>query len=276
MDRVQTLSDGSVPTAAGFFNPLQDRILGIAQMAGTWVTRPTLRAAGTAITDVYVGATAGLVIGTTTVLPAKTETALSGTLAANTWYYVYGYNSGGAIAYEISTTAPDEHLRHKSGDASRAYVGCFRTRFSTASVIPFRMEKGRYHWRWSKASDFGSVSGTPTEMWWLADTLTSTSAVDRKPRDKTNNSDMAPPHARIVRFRGGTMGVAGSKLNIGVGGDTGDLFVVLNAVGTTFDDIQWMPFEVQLGTDGDVRYQPVIPGTNVTAAVFFEGFNENT
>ena len=45
-----------------------------------------------------------------------------GALAADTRYWVYGYESGGVLAYERSTTAPDSRLQYKTGDKSRVYT----------------------------------------------------------------------------------------------------------------------------------------------------------
>lgn len=273
MDRVNTYGLNS-PVASSELNSIQDNALGIAQMAGTWVTRPALYATGTAVTDVYVGATAGLVIGTTTVLPAQVETALSGTLAANTWYYVYGYNSSGAIAYEVSTTAPDAYLRHKTGDASRTYVGCFRTRFASASVIPFRMERGVYRWRWSKGFDYSSYAGTPSEMWLFADQFTgNVAATNKVVSPKPGGVPMLPPHARMLALRGACLGNTSSALDLGTGGDTGDRWAVFQPGNTTqFTD--WQSFDIEVDASQQVRYAVAHSG-NFNVAIAFHGFSEN-
>ncbi len=57
--------------------------------------------------------------------------------ALKTRYYVYLYSNAGAVAWEISTSAPDNQLRYKSGDASRAYIGTFLSDSAVnTSVIP--------------------------------------------------------------------------------------------------------------------------------------------
>ena len=50
-----------------------------------------------------------------------------GALAADTRYWIYGYESGGVLAYERSTTAPDLRLQYKTGDKSRVYITTFVT-----------------------------------------------------------------------------------------------------------------------------------------------------
>lgn len=273
MDRVNTYGLNS-PVASAELNDIQDTALGIAQMAGTWVTRPALYATGTTISDVFVGPTAGLVIGTTTVLPAQVETALSGTLAANTWYYVYGYNSSGAIAYEVSTTAPDAHLRHKTSDTSRAYVGCIRTRFASAAVIPFRMERGVYRWRWSKGADYSSYAGTPSEMWLFADQFTSgAGAANKVVSPKPGGVPMLPPHARMLALRGACFGNTASALDLGTGGDTGDRWAVFQP-GSAGQFTDWQSLDIEVDASQQVRYAVAHSG-DFSVAIAFHGFSEN-
>ena len=57
-----------------------------------------------------------------------------GALAADTRYWVYGYESGGVLAYERSTTAPDSRLQYKTGDKSRVYITTFVTNDSMVPV----------------------------------------------------------------------------------------------------------------------------------------------
>lgn len=165
MDRVTTYA-ALDEVASADLNAIQDNALGIAQVTGRWVTRPTLRSTGNG--DVVVGATAGLILGTSTVLPAKGETTVSGgTLSVNAWHYVYAYNSSGAIAYEVSTTVPDSHLRHKAGDTTRAYVGCARSANSTSAFMPFVMHGGRYVYQLSALASWPARwgNGTDTGAW---------------------------------------------------------------------------------------------------------------
>ena len=50
-----------------------------------------------------------------------------GALVADTRYWIYGYESGGLLAYERSTTAPDNRLQYKTGDKTRVYITTFVT-----------------------------------------------------------------------------------------------------------------------------------------------------
>ena len=60
------------------------------------------------------------------------------TLSASTWYHVYLYSNAGAPAVEYSTAAPVDYAKpakQKTGDASRRYLGSFRT---DASSVPLQ------------------------------------------------------------------------------------------------------------------------------------------
>lgn len=78
-----------------------------------------------------------------------TQTAIEGggNLANNTWYYLYGYRSGGgSLAFEISTTVPNTSRRFKTGDTTRRYLGCFRTN-SSGAPLAFEASRGRFIYR---------------------------------------------------------------------------------------------------------------------------------
>ena len=85
----------------------------------------------------------GYAVGSIPAETGYTITAIldAGSLASNTWYYVYGYLSGGTVLCEISTTGPDSGKRYKSGDTSRVYFGNCRT-VSAAAVVPFTSVAG--------------------------------------------------------------------------------------------------------------------------------------
>lgn len=65
-----------------------------------------------------------------------------GTLPADSWRYVYAFNDGGALEYEVSATAPEAGLVFKTGDATRRYVGAFRTTL-LGLIVPFHLVRGR-------------------------------------------------------------------------------------------------------------------------------------
>lgn len=62
---------------------------------------------------------AGATINATTVFGAA--------LAANTRYYLYVYESGGVLAYEVTTTAPDAEHLYKAGGQTHAFISTFST-----------------------------------------------------------------------------------------------------------------------------------------------------
>jgi hypothetical protein len=61
---------------------------------------------------------------TTTVNPT---TMAGGALAASTRYWVYAYDNAGALAFTVSTTAPDAGLRYMTGNTAYFYVSMFCT-----------------------------------------------------------------------------------------------------------------------------------------------------
>jgi hypothetical protein len=52
---------------------------------------------------------------------------MTGGLMASTRYWLYAIDDAGAIAFEVSTTGPEEGLLFKMGDASRWFVSTFST-----------------------------------------------------------------------------------------------------------------------------------------------------
>ena len=132
MDRVTTYTTNSQVLSADL-NGIQDRAAGLLQLVGTWIGRkPDLVLTASPALEVrrHRGVVVGTTAGNSVLLPASAGQAITtGTLSNSTWYYVYAYNGGSysspAIAYEVSTTAPDASLSIKNGDASRAYLGCF-------------------------------------------------------------------------------------------------------------------------------------------------------
>lgn len=119
--------------------------------------------------------------------------SLSG-LTANTWYYVYAYVTGGALALEYSTTAPNAAGNYAfkdsagSPDTSHRYLGCFRAR-TTTHCYPFRASGGRYVWR-------RSADGLTTDSYefTLPSSGAATSWAD------VDVSGFFPPHASLLLF----------------------------------------------------------------------------
>lgn len=145
-------------------------------------------------TDVFVSPITRLVLGSRVLSSASAMEAPlpGGALAAETWYYVYGYDSSGVLALETSTTAPDSALVFKSSTTTHRYLGCFRT--STGSVVlPFRSVGGRYSYRasWDTASELQALLAT-----------TGVSATDViLARGGTASKELIPPHTRMARVQ---------------------------------------------------------------------------
>ncbi len=145
-------------------------------------------------TDVFVSPITRLVLGSRVLSSASaTEAPLpGGALAAETWYYVYGYDSSGVLALETSTTAPDAALVFKSGTTTHRYLGCFRTS-TGAAALPFRSVGGRFSYRasWDTASELQALLAT-----------TGVSATDViLARGGTASKELIPPHTRMARVQ---------------------------------------------------------------------------
>lgn len=54
-------------------------------------------------------------------------TTVSGALVGLTRYYLYAYESGGVLAWQVSTTAPDAERLYKTGTTTHVFVSTFAT-----------------------------------------------------------------------------------------------------------------------------------------------------
>ena len=110
-----------------------------------------------------------------------------GTLGAVArWWYVYAFlTTGGSVDYAISTTAPSTDRRFKGGDATRVYLGCFRT-LASGAPLPLRKAAGRVLYQ---ASALGSNELRAINV------TTATAATT------VSLSTLIPPHARLVTLR---------------------------------------------------------------------------
>ena len=188
MDAVHTYAAGD-EVASADLNNIQEQAASLYQVAWSWRgRRPTLSCDGA---NIIVGAHQGCAAGTSqadAVLIAGTgltTTALSGR-SSNTWYYVYAYDNAGVCAYEWSTTVPDASGSCKTGDGTRAYVGCFRATAAT-TALPFRMVDGRYTYRTS------AVAAASLQAYY--DATAEASYTD------LSLAAFMPPHTRAARLR---------------------------------------------------------------------------
>lgn len=90
------------------------------------------------------------------------------TLSNATWYYIYAYISGGAVAFEVTTTGPDNsgtdnwQWKHSAYGTHR-FVGCFLTENSSGSalVMPFRSIHGQFRYAYTECPASGANSLFP-------------------------------------------------------------------------------------------------------------------
>lgn len=102
-------------------------------------------------TQIRVKSGACYIPATASIVQKTTDTTLTPTgLVANTWYYIYGTNVGGVLAFDnASTTAPAAYFgtaKQKSGDSTRRFIGAFRTNASS-QIISFQTYGNFYGWR---------------------------------------------------------------------------------------------------------------------------------
>lgn len=158
-------------------------------------TRLLYSDSGGAATDVFVGPIATLVLGTKVLASAAALEVPTpgGGLAAETWYYVYAYDSSGTLAVEASTTAPEASLTFKDGGTTHRYLGCFRT--STGSVVlPFRSVNGRFTYRAS--------ADNAAELQALLATSAAGAATDViLARGGISGKELIPAHTRMARVQ---------------------------------------------------------------------------
>lgn len=126
-----------------------------------------------------------------------------GTLAGDTWYYVYAYVSGGALTLQISTDAPDAGLIWKStGANTHRYLFCFHTD-SSGVALPFRMSRGRYLYR------FSAITSTELRALNTSSEVSLTDVI--LARGNTAGRELLPAHSRVAHVR---IGLVASGNNI--------------------------------------------------------------
>lgn len=95
----------------------------------------------------------------------------SGTLAADTFYAVYAYYSGGSLGLDVSVTMPGTDGVWKSGAVgTHRFLFVFHTG-SSGVPLPMQMAHGRYRYRVSaitstelRALNATAVAGSPTDV----------------------------------------------------------------------------------------------------------------
>jgi hypothetical protein len=185
---------------------------------------------------------------------AAPGTVVTSGLANNTWYYVYAY-IGAGIQYEYNTTVPDASLVYKSGDATRRYLGCFRTNGSAAPVA-FRGVNGRYVLSRPQqvlaAASYGSVLFRATSL---------VSGV--------------PPHSRMARLRTVLLSLAAGVVGNLVLRATGEASASgEHTVGQLTNANGNATWEGLLATDASQSIDHKLTNINHAVDMFVTGFEE--
>lgn len=222
------LPDGDASSLATFRDLLDARAFASGALAGFLDWSGDFAAYGTAPNSftVELGAMAALALydGTHTQLltyaggTIDQSKVAGGTLgAAVDWWYVYAYIAAGpTLDFLISATEPSAGRRYMSGNATRRYLGCFRT--NTSGVpIPVRASHGHYVYRGQQ------------QVLTTGGSATSPTAVIVRPVG-TTEEPLVPDHARIAslsaRFSRGT-GAGANLATVYGNGDTTSTYPVL-------------------------------------------------
>lgn len=119
-----------------------------------------------------------------------------GSFANNAWHYLYAYNNGGSLAFQISTTAPDSGLTWKTGGTTFRYLGCFRT--NGTNIVSFR-KTGQFY-RWSVSQYFANyfnllnIGGTPNPV--SSVVLTALTLIS----PASGGTSLVPPHVHVAEL----------------------------------------------------------------------------
>ena len=269
MIRIYTYVPASQVLSADL-NAFQDRVVGASQATGAFFGyRPVLSSTGT--TNLVIGYHGGVVMGSVPATaitggPSAGSTIVLAGLAANTWYYVYAYNSASypsvTVAYEYNTTTPSADLTQKSTDNLRTYIGCFRTDGSS-NVIPFRTTRsGKYLYRWS------GLAGTRTDL--QVGSVLNTAGWNDVILRNASAVSVIPPHARLAMLRAQVNGAIGTFAKLRTKGDTADfhdLPALLATPGMTH-------FDLEMETDSSLTIQYNIGTATDITNLYVTGFYE--
>ena len=200
---------------------------------------------------------------------ALSDTVISPTLAADTWYYVYAANVSGTLSFQVSTTKPEAYMgpaKRKTSDGSYRYVGEFRTHKSLAQIIPFRSRNDRVGWI------HRPISGQPTneDIWsqpWQihGGTSVGTSVITVQATDGTGSLDMAPHLAKSVILHFANYGSAialGSEPTL-ISDQQYDFYL---------DDVNWGEFECYLNNNGQFGYRSETTGSTIDFYLSYGGY----
>lgn len=192
--------------------------------------------------------------------PTITQANVAGGVLANSErYYVYAFNDGGSLAFEIVTTAPRASRVHQSGAGAgpqaRRYLGTFVTT-SSGAPIPCRAVRGRYTFRRS------ALGATALRV--AAGSSTTWATVDL--------SALIPPHARVVSVElvAGSSGTAGSA-SLRTKGDTAGGIYTVNVTATAYDTDR-CTWDIECDSTRALEYR--VSDASIAAEMYGCGFQE--
>jgi len=128
--------------------------------------------ANTGNTGIWIGGINAIALLDTTATPdlvrvfnlsKPTQLNIGGSvLLGGTWYYLYAYVSGGALAFEATITPPEQNYFHwKYGAAfTHRYLGAFVTN-STGEPIPFYQLRSEHRYAFDEITPTGANSLVP-------------------------------------------------------------------------------------------------------------------
>jgi len=197
------------------------------------------------------------------VTQAKVEGG-GGTLGASAqWWYLYCYNNGGTLDYEVSTTAPNANRVAKSGDATRRFLCSFKT-LSTGQPIPMRKAGNLCLYR---------VSGLPSAL--SADVRALNAGTSVGSFATVALATWLPPHARVARLRAvlkATSGIAAQAYAfVQTNGDSGNGYETIYGSATS-GEFGGASFDVE--TDGSRQVQYSSSEANTELSLYVHGWYE--
>lgn len=128
--------------------------------------------ANTGNTGIWIGGINAIALLDTTTTPdlvrvfnlsAPTQLNIGGTILTGAqWYYIYAYVSGGALAFEVSITPPEQNFFHWKNGASftHRYLGAF-TCTNTGVPLPFYQLRGEHRYAFDEVTATGANSLVP-------------------------------------------------------------------------------------------------------------------
>ena len=145
--------------------------------------------------EVYMDGVRGTLTATESVTLVGNEDLDTGSVIADTWYFIYVSIINGVLGFEISVTEPEIATTRKIGDSTRKYIGSMRSTGGAGQIQGFSQDNNVY--QFSTTTVISSLSKTLT--------TTSTTRVFDIPGIFTNlyfqsSFGDSPPEECVVRL----------------------------------------------------------------------------